>query len=157
MKRRWLWITGGLILVAAFVLLPRSAPVNPPFNPLEDLLATNPPPAEIASLLRAACYDCHSDQTRWPWYSRVAPISVWLASHVEQGRERLNFSDWPHDDPARAAKKCRRIAEEVRSGDMPLPSYTWAHPAARLSRAQRDELAKWAEAQARGLQPNSKD
>jgi hypothetical protein len=126
---------------------------NPAVAPGRDLLATNPPPVEIAALLRGACYDCHSDETRWPWYSRVAPVSWWLADHVNEGRRHLNFSRWPHDDTRSAARKWNHVYREVRSGEMPLRSYTWAHPAARLSAAQREELSQWARQEAIRLNP----
>src|SRR5262245_38529008 len=117
-------------------------PLDPPVGSGRDLLSTNAPPAEIATILRGACYDCHSDQTRWPWYNRVAPVSWWLADHVNDGRKRLNFSDWPHDDPKKAAKKWSNSSDEVSSGEMPLKSYTWMHSAARLSAAQREQFSK---------------
>ena len=147
-KRLWKWVLGGgALLFAALQLLPAPAP-NPAAPPGRDILATNPPPAEIAGILRAACYDCHSDETQLPWYGHVAPVSWWLAGHINDARKRLNFSDWPREDPQRAAKKLNRVNEEVSSGDMPLRSYTWMHPAARLSDAQRRQLADWAEHQA---------
>jgi hypothetical protein len=148
----WRWVLGGVALIALLLQLTNPPRTNPPLIPGHDLLATNAPPAEIAALLRAACYDCHSQETKWPWYSHVAPMSWLLAGHVNDGRKRLNFSEWPQGDPQRAAKKWNRISEEVGSGDMPLPSYTWAHPPARLNAEQRGRLSKWAEQEARRLQ-----
>ena len=149
---RWRWVLGGMALIALLLQLANPPRSNPPVIPGHDLLATNPPPAKIAALLRAACYDCHSNETKWPWYSRVAPVSWWMADHIRNARKRLNLSEWPHENPERAAKKWNRIGEEVSSGDMPLPSYTWAHPAARLNTGQRQELANWAGQEARRLQ-----
>ncbi len=156
MKKRFKWICGGAA-AAAFVLLQLTNPprTNPPVVPGHDLLASNAPPEHIAGILRAACYDCHSSETRWPWYSHVAPVSWWLVDHINDARKQLNFSDWPHNDARRAARKWRRVSDEVSSGDMPLRSYTWIHAAARLSPAQRDELAKWAGQQAARLQPEA--
>jgi hypothetical protein len=142
------WVLCGAAAVAVLSQLANPARTNPPVVPGHDLLVTQPPPAEIAALLRAACYDCHSHETKWPWYSRVVPVSWWVVDHVKEGREKLNFSEWPLDDPGRAARKWNRISEEVGSGDMPLPSFTWAHPPARLSAEQRDRLARWAEMEA---------
>lgn len=148
MKKRFRWIlagAGGLFGAALLVnpTLPEMAAA-----PGGDVAFTNAPPAEIAATLRTACYDCHSSETQWPWYSRVAPMSWWLVEHVNEGRRELNFSDWPHDDARRAAKKWRSIANEVGSGAMPLPSYTWNHPEARLTEAQRDTLVTWARGEA---------
>ena len=152
---RW-WILGIGVVVAGMLLInpARPAPATPDGT---DLLSTNLPPAEIASILRNACYDCHSDETKWPWYARVAPTSWWLAKHVNEARSELTFSDWPHDDPRRAAKKWRSIANVVESGEMPLPSYTWGHPEARLSEEERRQFVEWARAEADRLSPVSDD
>jgi len=115
------------------------------------LSATDAPPAEIAALLRAACYDCHSDETKWPWYSRVAPVSWRVADDVNRGRERLNFSDWPHEQPERAARRLERISEELDDGEMPPAKYTWMHPEARLTAGQREQLIHWADQEAARL------
>jgi hypothetical protein len=156
-KKRWKWIAIGAAVVLAAMLLIHPRLTNPPVLAGHDLFATNAPPPEIGVLLRHACYDCHSSETKWPWYSHVAPVSWWLADHVNEGRRHLNFSDWPHDDPRRAARKWSRISEEVDSGDMPLASYTWAHPAARLSPEQRDRLVTWAQAEADRLRPKTEE
>jgi hypothetical protein len=148
MKRSLKWILGGVVVVGALMQLKNPVLTNPPVEPGGDLSATNAPPAEIAALLRAACYDCHSYETKWPWYSHVAPISWWVVDHVAEARDRLNFSDWAHDDPAYASKMWQRVAKEVQSGDMPLPSYTWIHAGSRLTVAQRKQLADWAAQQA---------
>jgi hypothetical protein len=154
-KTRFKWSLGGAGLVLAALQLTNPARTNPPVAPGRDLLATQAPPAEITSLLRAACYDCHSHETKWPWYSRIAPMSWLVVDHVNEGRKRINFSNWPHDDPQRAAKKWNRVSDEVRSGDMPLPSYTWIHPQAQLPAGQREFLVKWAEQEARRLQTDA--
>lgn len=151
MKKYLKWIL--IAVAAALVLMQFANPsrTNPPVEPGHDLFATNPPPPHIAATLHAACYDCHSYETKWPWYGHVAPVSFWLASHINEGREHLNFSDWPHDNPQRAAKRWNHVAEEVRKGDMPWPSYTWIHHAARLTPQQRQELVDWAAQQAQML------
>ena len=144
-----------LALIAAFGLLQLTnlGRTTPAVTPGHDLSSTNPPPTEISTMLRSACYDCHSYETHWPWYGYVAPVSWWLDEHVRDARERLNFSEWPHDDAQRAAKKWRHIADSVREGDMPLPSYIKLHRAARLTQEQRNKLADWAEQEAERLSP----
>lgn len=150
--KKWLKWSGGSMAVV-FVGLQFFNPglKDPTLIPSHDVSAINAPPAQIAALLHNACYDCHSDQTRWPWYSRLAPVSWWLADHVNEGRRKLNFSEWPHDDPALAAKKWSRVSTKVDYGEMPLRSYTWMHPASRLSKAERDEIIQWADSEARKL------
>jgi hypothetical protein len=148
---------GALLAIVAVLQLTNPARTNPPVLPGHDLLASNAPPAEIATTLRNACYDCHSHEARWPWYSRVAPVSWFVVHDVNDARRRLNFSDWPNDDPRRAARKLRSMADAISSGEMPLSTYASMHEAARLSVAQREQLAKWATDVADRLQPSSPD
>jgi len=112
---------------------------------------TNPPvrsdlnaPGEVREILRRACYDCHSHETVWPWYSRVAPLSWWVVSHVNEARGDLNFSEWPRFDPELAGLALRDIETQVTRKKMPLPSYTIMHPGARLSDDERRTLIDWA-------------
>jgi hypothetical protein len=87
-------------------------------------------------LASRACFDCHSHETRWPWYTHVAPAS-WLAqAHVDEGRHKLNFSAFESG----STKAAREAAEAVREGFMPLPSYLWLHPEAALTPAEKREL-----------------
>ncbi len=145
-------ILGGVAVVAVVIQFIKPTGKNPPVTPGHDLLSgANPPPANVAKLLRAACYDCHSHETVWPWYGHVAPVSWWIADHREEGRHHLNFSEWPHDDAPRARKKFSHISEAVDDGSMPLPSYTWVHAAARLTPAQRKVLIDWADAESARL------
>jgi hypothetical protein len=153
MKKKLKWILTGLAAVFALLQLANPTRTNPPVTPGHDLLATNAPPPEIAARLRAACYDCHSYETRWPWYSRIAPASWLVADDVKDGRERLNFSEWPHDQPERAAKRLERISEEVGYRNMPPGKYTLLHPDARLTAAQCQTLIEWADAEAARLKP----
>ena len=127
---------------------------NPPrTNPkvVSDLMATNAPPPQIATMLHAACYDCHSSETRWPWYSRVAPMSWLIANDVKNGRENLNLSDWPNNNPMRAAKRLENMSDEIGSGEMPPKKYTTIHADARLTESQRKELTDWLDAEATRL------
>lgn len=141
-----------MVFLAALLQLKPAILTNPAVEPGQDLMADNPPPVEIANILHAACYDCHSDNTQWPWYSHVAPFSWWLVEHVEAARDELNFSEWAHDDPAYASKMWRRISKVVRDGEMPMPSYTWIHARSRLTAAQRTALADWAGQQSQRLE-----
>ena len=133
-----------LLLPVIFVGLQFTNPArtNPPV--VNDLAATNPPPAEITALLRAACYDCQSHETKWPLYSRIAPSSWLVVGDVNEGREHLNFSDWP-TDPDRAAKKLDRINEVLGYKEMPPTKYTLLHPEARLTEAQFKKLVDWSD------------
>lgn len=101
-------------------------------------------PGDVKAILRRACYDCHSHETAWPWYSRVAPISWLVAGDVNEARERLNFSVWESYPAAKRASKIADVGEEVGRGEMPLWYYLPMHPAARLSPADKAVLLKWA-------------
>ena len=151
-KKRWKWL--GRIAIAVFVLmqLTNLGRTTPPVVPGHDMNSTNPPPPEIAGMLRHACYDCHSYETRWPWYGYVAPVSWWLDSHVSDARRALNFSEWPHGDAQREGRKWNKVSEAVSEGDIPLPSYARMHKAARLTDAERQQLADWAEKEAQRLE-----
>jgi hypothetical protein len=112
---------------------------------------TNPPvtaeiraPAEVHAILRRACYDCHSNQTRWPWYAHVAPVSWLVAKDVADGRRKLNFSDWGTYHVDRQETKIHEIWEEVSTGEMPLAIYRPLHPEAKLTEADRAVLGQWA-------------
>ena len=103
-------------------------------------------PADVSRLLAGACYDCHSNHTRYPWYASVQPVAWLLDHHVREGKRELNFSKFGAYPARRAAPKLAAIAKEVGEGDMPLGSYTWMHPAARLTPEQRSKLVDWAQA-----------
>jgi len=145
MKIIWKWVPAGAFAVFAFLQLFNPSRSNPPVQ--ADFLAAAKPPAAVAADLRAACYDCHSCETRWPLYARVAPVSWLIASDVEEGRNHLNFSDWPAES-ARAAKLLDRINEVVDYREMPPKKYTLLHADARLTAAQRKEILAWTDAAA---------
>jgi len=135
---RW----AGLSLVGILVVIQ--------FFPAE---RTNPPvvaeivaPEEVMTILDRACYDCHSNRTRWPWYSRVAPLSWWLVEHVDDGRGDLNFTEWPMLDFETQELAFHDIEEQIAEGEMPLFSYLLLHPGARLSEAEKRTLIDWAAA-----------
>lgn len=128
----------GFLLIAQFKTIRRT---NPPLN--GDLAA----PAQINSLLRDACYDCHSNETRWPWYTHVAPVS-WLIEHdVERGRQELNFSEWGSYYPATRKRKLQWTDRALREENMPPWSYRILHPGAGLTRQDLKALEQWIEAE----------
>jgi hypothetical protein len=104
-------------------------------------------PAEVAAVLRHACYDCHSNQPRWPWYGYVAPVSWLLQRDVEHGRRRLNFSEWDAyaSDPDTARHKLDEIRTAMAREDMAPWYYRLLHPEARLTSAQREVVIRWTE------------
>lgn len=101
-------------------------------------------PQAVREILRRSCFDCHSHETSWPWYGYVAPVSWWLADHVEHGRKDLNFSRWPTFDLEAQEHIFEDIDEQIREETMPLRSYLLLHRRARLSAADREALLRWA-------------
>ena len=113
---------------------------------------TNPPvtgeidaPAEVKEIFMRSCYDCHSNETVWPWYSYIAPASWLLAGDVGDGRAGLNFSEWNGYDEKSKQKKIKETWEEVKEGAMPQVYYTIMHPEAKLSDADKEIIRKWSE------------
>lgn len=110
-----------------------------------DIIENLQVPAEMAGLLKAACYDCHSNQPRYPWYASVAPVSWSIAEHIEHGRDELNFSEWATYSARRRDHKLEEMVEEVEVGNMPLPGYVTMHKEAHLSSEQFEMLKTWVE------------
>jgi len=108
-----------------------------------DLFARHPAPAEVKQLLQTACYDCHSNTTRYPWYAEVQPVGWLLADHIKEGKQHLNFSEFDQLTLKRAGHKLEQCADEVTEGGMPLPSYRLIHREARLTDTQRKLLVDW--------------
>jgi hypothetical protein len=97
----------------------------------------------VRYLLEVACYDCHSDNTRYPWYSEIEPVGWILARHVRKGKAELNFDDMANYSARKRKSKFKAIVNQVRDGLMPIQSYTWMHKDARLTDAQKQILINW--------------
>lgn len=133
----------GVAALAALFVVAQFIPVdytNPPVQ--SDVQA----PAQVKSILVKACFDCHSHETKWPWYSKIAPVSWWVLGHVRDGRKDLNFSIWPTYNFASQDLIMREISKQVAGERMPLRSYTVGHPEARLTAEERQVLLDWARA-----------
>ena len=126
-----------------FVQPARNVSAQPSAN---DITTRYPTPPAVKQLLAAACYDCHSNTTRYPWYANVQPAAWWLAYHVADGKRHLNFSEFTAYAPKKAVVKLEDLVDEVHAGEMPLASYRLAHADARLTAEQRTLLADWADA-----------
>ena len=133
--RLTLFIIALVLIGIQFIPVDR---VNPPIQ--SELMA----PEDVDAILRRACYDCHSNETRWPLYSYIAPISWLVVGHVNEGRGDLNFSEWPTFDFELQELALSDIAEQVSEGKMPLQSYTLIHRDAKLSDEERELLLGWA-------------
>lgn len=147
-------LTKILLGLLAALLLIQFIPVDrsvPSFDESQTLIALTSPPEAIQTMLKNACADCHSYESEYPWYARVAPVSWWIQDHITEGRGHLNFSIWGSYPTKKAAHKLEECAEETREGKMPMNNYTWMHPEAKLTDAQLGELIEWFETQERLL------
>lgn len=115
----------------------------PEFDGSKDFLLVHQPQQEISAIIQSACYDCHSYQTNYPWYSSIVPVSWWLQDHIDEARDELNLSLWTDYPADRADHKLEEAIELIEAEEMPLPSYTWIHADARLSDQERRKLSAW--------------
>lgn len=108
-----------------------------------DITHVVPVPDTVMALLKIACYDCHSNNTRYPWYNHITPVNWWLKNHIDEGKRELNFSDFKGSF-RRKMKKLEESAEQVEKHEMPIGSYLWIHKDARLNDVQRKLIIDWA-------------
>jgi len=148
MKRILKWI--GLGLLAVLIVIQFFPPERnmAPLDPKEDFLIVASPPGQIADMIKNSCYDCHSNQTVYPWYSRVAPVSFYLDRHIQKGKEDLNLSEYGSMDKADKIKVLNDFYEVVEAETMPLQSYSLIHGAARLSEEDKKEIMSWSDKEA---------
>lgn len=146
---KWFLAAIGLVFIAIQFFGPMK--INPPVDEARSIQANAQLTPEVSAILKRACQDCHSHQTRWPWYSHVAPVSWFLVDHVTDARKELNFSEWASYTPKRMRKKLEEMGEEVEAGAMPLKSYLLLHGDARLSPADARALMAWTAAERQRL------
>ena len=149
MKKKTVWIAILIIFIVA-QLIPSGRPEVIKENP-NDLLLNNEVPKEVTNMLRAACYDCHSNESIYPWYAYVAPVSFLVNRDIRVGREELNFSNWKTFDKIEQAKLLDKLIDAVEEGEMPMAIYPPLHPEAKLSDADRQLMVEWADRFAESL------
>lgn len=144
--KRWHYLLGGPALLLLIIqLVPTELPEVVTSNS-GDIIASGIVSEEVAKMLKTSCYNCHSNETEYPWYSHVAPSSWLVARDVRLAREELNFSLWQNYDMIEQLEKLDDIYLEVEAGKMPLGIYTLVHQSAKLDEAQRQQIIEWAEA-----------
>ena len=148
MRKKWIIVITSLVLVIAVIQL---------FQPAKNISKSASPdeivfhvtiPAIVKKKLVNACYDCHSNNTRYPLYSNVAPISWMIGNHIRNGKEKLNFSDWANYDKRKQLKLLTEICDVITDGEMPLKGYVFMHSLALLNEKEITELCNWTEAAA---------
>ena len=130
-----------LLLLIQFVPRPKK---NIDANISNDITKFHSVPLDVQSILKICCYDCHSNNTYYPWYNNVQPVAWWLGNHIDEGKKELNFSEFAIYSIARQYRKLEEISEEVKEGEMPLPSYTLIHRYAKLTAEQKLVIINWA-------------
>ncbi len=143
------------VLLAAFIIIQFIRPkqnisAGPFTNDVTTKFATSD---DVALILKTSCYDCHSNNTKYPWYYHVQPVAWWLQDHVNEGKKELNFSEFATFTPKRQRKKFQEIDELVAEGEMPLESYTLIHKYAKLSAEQKAAIKKWCDESLATLPP----
>lgn len=135
-------LLGLLVILIAIQFIPVDF-TNPPVEEGKDFFTFNEATPEVKTLIKAACYDCHSNETAYPDYSKIAPVNFWMKHHIDEGREHLNFSEWGNYDQGHREHKLAENVEMIEEGEMPLGSYTWTHSDAKLTTEQQQMLIEF--------------
>jgi len=140
--------TNKNIAIAVLILLVIIQFIHPAKNlsneTANDISKKYPVPDSVQMILRTSCYDCHSNQTTYPWYNNIQPVAWWLGHHVNEGKEELNFNEFGTYRIGRQYHKLEEIVKQVNEGEMPMSSYTLIHGYAKLNDSQRKLVVDWA-------------
>lgn len=139
--KRFLIIIIAIFIGIQFVRPEKNVSDNAP-GP-DHLTVLYPPSSEVKAIFEKACYDCHSNNTRYPWYANVQPVAWWLNDHIQEGKEHFNFEEFGTYSTKRQLHKLEELIEEVEEDEMPLPSYQLAHGDARLTEDEVNTLIAW--------------
>jgi len=145
MGRRLKIVGIGLIVLLVVLQFFRPERNSAPVETEQDMLAVVSPPEHIATLLKDACYDCHSNQTLYPWYEKISPVSWALSQHIKEGKMDLNFSEYGSMDQVDRIGLLVETCDVLDAGTMPLQSYMLFHKNARVSQEEREMICNWTE------------
>jgi hypothetical protein len=134
-----------IFVVLQFIRPAKNISLAPPAK--EDFLVAHSPPPELRHLIQVACYDCHSNNTHYPWYAGIQPVGWWLANHIDDGVDHLDLSHFGDYSEKKQGYRLDAMIDEITNRTMPLKSYTWIHRDARLSDDQVKRLADWLQAE----------
>ena len=148
-KKRLIWLI-IILLIVIIQLIPNHKPEVMLSNE-NDLIYNNKLPESVENILRTSCYDCHSNETKYPWYSYIAPVSWLVVRDIKVGRDEINFSEWESQSKMDKAKNIDKIIDEVSDEQMPMPIYTLIHTDAKLNAEDRQQLVDWADNYAESL------
>ena len=142
MGRKILLIIIIILVVIQFIRPARNISTTPSTH---DISTEYTVPDSVKNIMAVACNDCHTNNTRYPWYANVQPVGWWLQNHVNEGKRHLNYSEFTSLEKKKQYKKMDETAHEIKEGDMPLNSYLWIHHDAKLTQAEKDLLINWAQ------------
>ncbi|SIQ12748.1 heme-binding domain-containing protein [Maribacter ulvicola] len=137
-----------VIAIIALVVLVgiQFVPTEPNQNdvtPQTDFMLVNEVPIAIQNQLKVSCYDCHSNNTNYPWYNKVQPVAWFLENHIKEGKSELNFNEWKNYSDRKKNSKLRSIIKQIENGEMPMDSYTLIHKGAKLDSLAKNEIINY--------------
>jgi hypothetical protein len=137
-----LWLIVIALIVAQFFHLDKNVSATPAENHISKVFSV---PVDVQNILEKSCNDCHSNNSHYYWYMSVQPVEWWLAEHIEDGKDEINFDEFASYSLRRQFHKLKEIKEQVEEDEMPISSYTLVHSEAKLSAEQKQTLIKWSE------------
>ncbi len=137
-----------LILLVAFIIIQFFKPAKneTTIASLNNITTKYNMPENVYSILKTSCYDCHSNNTKYPWYNNIQPVAWWLKNHIDEGKRKINFDEFASYNPRRQYKKFKEINTQIEGDEMPLTSYTLIHGNAKLSKEQKVIVYAWVNA-----------
>jgi hypothetical protein len=139
-KKIMLFLLAGLVVIQ-FIHPKRNRSEGPQANYIGNAFTV---PDDVKGILKKACNDCHSNNTEYPWYSKLQPVDWWMDKHVKDGKKELNFDEYTHKSLRYQYHKMEEVIEMVKEGEMPLDSYTWVHKDAKLTDDEKNKIYNWA-------------
>ena len=141
MRRKVLLLIIAILIIIQFIRPKRNISDVVSQNEISKHYAV---PGEVKKILEVSCNDCHTNNTKYPWYTNIQPVGWWMQWHVNEGKEHLNFSEFAAYTPERQHHKLEETVEQVKTDEMPLTSYLWIHNEAKLSQEQKERVINWA-------------
>lgn len=137
-----MWVLLAALIAIQFIHPKRNKSEGPQPNYIGKVYAI---PDDVQSIMAKACNDCHSNNTRYPWYSKIQPVHWWLNKHVVEGKKKINYDEYTNRPLRYQYHKLEETIEMVKEGEMPLNSYTWTHKDAKLTEEEKAKITGWAQ------------
>ncbi|MDR2122262.1 MAG: heme-binding domain-containing protein [Flavobacteriaceae bacterium] len=138
--KKTIYITLFILAAIQFIRIDKN---NPPVDEKQDYCTVTQTPAEVRDILKKACYDCHSNEVKYPWYTNIAPVSWFIKGHINEGREYLNFSEFGKYNKYQKEHVITGLPQVMERGTMPPGSYVWMHKEADLTAKEKEMVLKW--------------